>query len=95
LALGRDDKISTANEQEYFVNLGLFKYPCTLAAKGILMHQRVNKKLNHQQKEAMAAALASFFFDFWQKHNTKGNRVAVAVSGSSRRGGHPETAAAA
>jgi hypothetical protein len=58
------------------------------------MTAQTSNKISKQQKEAMADALANFFFEYWQNQQTKGNQVAVASSGSSLRGGHPETTAA-
>ncbi len=54
------------------------------------MPQPEQNKLNKKQKEAMADALASFFFDFWQNSsNRRGNEVATLEVGSSCRGGFP------
>ena len=56
--------------------------------------KRQSKKLGKQQTEAVADALANFFFEFWQNQNIKGNQVAVASLGSTLRGGSPKTSAA-
>lgn len=58
------------------------------------MLKKQSKNLNKGQKEAMANALAAFFFEYWQKQSIKGNQVAAVGSGLSRRGGFPETTAA-
>ena len=68
-----------------------------VALIGLFSFQKMkiqSKKLNKQQKEAMADALANFFFEFWQKQTIKGNQVAVASLGSTLRGGSPKTSAA-
>jgi hypothetical protein len=58
------------------------------------MPESKTPKLTKQQKEAMANAMAGFFFDFWQRQEIKGNQVAAAGSGLSRRGGFPDNATA-
>lgn len=58
------------------------------------MKAKISNKISNQQKEAMAEALADFFFEFWQKQSIKGNQVAAAGSGLSRRGGFPDNATA-
>lgn len=67
-----------------------------VALIGLFLFQKMkrqSKKLGKQQTEAVADALANFFFEFWQKQSIKGNQVAVASSGSLR-GGYPEPSAA-
>lgn len=50
------------------------------------------KKLNRQQKEAMANALAEFFFNMFQNQSKgRANEAATLEAGSSRRGGYPVT----
>jgi len=55
---------------------------------------QTSNKISNQQKEAMADALANFFFEYWKNLQKKGNQVAVASSGSTLRGGYPKTSAA-
>lgn len=51
------------------------------------------QKLNKKQKEAMANALAEFFFNMFQNQSKRADEAVVLEAGSSHRGGFPATKA--
>jgi hypothetical protein len=51
------------------------------------------QKLNKKQKEAMANALAEFFFNMFQNQSKRANGAVALEAGSSHRGGFPATKA--
>jgi hypothetical protein len=54
------------------------------------MPAQKSPRITKQQKEAMADALAAFFFDFWQNNvSPRDTQAATLETGSSRRGGSP------